>query len=176
MRLAMSRRLISRLTRPGASVTILRFDFGGALSVSMPHCLVYIVECGGFEVYAIIKTGGKQYRVAENDVISVDKLDLPAGDSITVKEVLLVSGDKGVSIGSPYVVGAQVECKIMRQYKGRKIHGFTYKPKKSSSRRYGHRQLLTALSIERISQAGDEPPKAKSAPRRAKKEENSDGA
>ena len=102
-------------------------------------------------MYAIIKTGGKQYRVAENDVIAVDKLAVPAGDSIVVKEVLLVSGDNGVKIGSPYVVGAEVECKIMRQYKGRKIRSITYKPKKSEAKRYGHRQQLTSLQISKIS-------------------------
>lgn len=122
-------------------------------------------------MYAIIRAGGKQYRVAEKDVIEVNKLSADEGEEIVLNEVLLVSDDSGVKIGAPYVEGASVVGKVTRQYKGRKIRGFTYKPKKSSSRRYGHRQLLTALSIERISQAGDEPPKAKRAPRKAKKEE-----
>jgi len=101
-------------------------------------------------VYAIIKAGGKQYRVAANDVIEVNRLADSEGDEITVNEVMLVSGDSGVSIGSPYVPGAQVKGKILRHYKGRKIRGFTYKPKKDSSRRYGHRQYLTAVKIEEI--------------------------
>lgn len=105
----------------------------------------------GFEVYAIIRAGGKQYRVAEKDIIEVNKLDIPEGEEVVLDEVLLVSGDSGVKIGSPFVEGAQVVGKVTRQYKGRKVRGFTYKPKKQIHRRYGHRQLLTAVSIEKIS-------------------------
>lgn len=101
-------------------------------------------------MYAIIKAGGKQYRVAENDVIEVNRLASDAGDEFTISEVLLVSGDKGVSIGSPYVEGASVKCKVVRHYKGRKIRGFTYKAKKDSHRNYGHRQYLTAVSVQKI--------------------------
>ena len=81
-------------------------------------------------MYAIIKAGGKQYRVAQNDVIAVDRLAVPEGDEIVIDQVLLVSGDEGVKIGAPYVDGAKVVGKVVRHYKGRKIRGFTYKPKK----------------------------------------------
>lgn len=101
-------------------------------------------------MYAIIKAGGKQYRVTENDVISVNKLAESVGDEIVLSEVLLLSDDNGVKIGTPYVDGVKVIGKIMRQYKGRKIRGFTYKPKKASHRRYGHRQQLTSVTIEKI--------------------------
>jgi large subunit ribosomal protein L21 len=102
-------------------------------------------------VYAIIKTGGKQYKVSENDVIDVNKLDVNVGDGFVVNEVLLVSNGTDIKIGAPYVEGAKVEAKALRQYKGRKVRGYTYKPKKDSHRRYGHRQLLTSVKIEKIS-------------------------
>lgn len=101
-------------------------------------------------MYAIVRAGGKQYRVAEKDVIEVNKLTAAEGDEIVLGEVLLVSDDSGVKIGSPYVTGAKVVGKIARHYQGRKVRGFTYKPKKSSSRRYGHRQQLTSVAIEKI--------------------------
>jgi large subunit ribosomal protein L21 len=113
----------------------------------------------GFAVYAIIRAGGKQYRVSENDVIEVNKLSAGEGEEVVIREVLLIGGDGDVKIGAPYVEGASVVGKVTRQHKGRKIRGFTYKPKKNVSRRYGHRQLLTAVSIEKIAQAGDEPAK-----------------
>jgi len=105
----------------------------------------------GFAVYAIIRAGGKQFRVAEKDIIEVNKLSAGEGEEVVLNEVLLVSDDSGVKIGSPLVEGASVVGKVTRQYKGRKVRGLTYKPKKASSRRYGHRQLLTSVSIEKIS-------------------------
>ncbi|NLN77564.1 MAG: 50S ribosomal protein L21 [Armatimonadetes bacterium] len=102
-------------------------------------------------MYAIIRAGGKQYRVAENDIIEVNKLDAAEGEEIVLNEVLLVSDDAGVKIGSPFVQGASVTGKVTRQYKGRKVRGFTYKPKKNIHRRYGHRQMLTSVSIQKIS-------------------------
>lgn len=101
-------------------------------------------------MYAIIRAGGKQYKVAENDVIEINRLAQAEGDEVVLDQVLLVSGDKGVEVGAPYVAGASVQGKIVRHYKGRKIRGFTYKPKKHSHRHYGHRQALTAVTIEKI--------------------------
>lgn len=101
-------------------------------------------------MYAIIRTGGQQFRVAEKDIIQVNKLAVAEGEEVVLNEVLLVSTDGGVKIGSPLVEGASVVGKVMRQYKGRKVRGFTYKPKKQIHRRYGHRQLLTSVSIEKI--------------------------
>lgn len=101
-------------------------------------------------MYAIIRAGGKQYKVAENDIIQVNKLAVAEGEEVVLNEVLLVSNDGGVKIGSPFVEGAKVVGKVTRQYKGRKVRGFTYKPKKQIHRRYGHRQLLTAVTIEKI--------------------------
>lgn len=113
----------------------------------MPHCLVCY---GGLMMYAIIKAGGKQYRVAENDVIAVNRLETAAGDEIVVNEVLLVSGENKLNIGTPYVEGARVVGKVLRQYRGRKIRGFTFKPKKDERKRYGHRQELTDVRIMEI--------------------------
>ena len=101
-------------------------------------------------MYAIIRAGGKQYKIAEQDVIEVNKLAESEGDEIVLDSVLLVSGEKGISIGTPYVEGAAVHAKVIRHYKGRKIRGFTYRAKKNYHRHYGHRQLLTSLSIEQI--------------------------
>ena len=101
-------------------------------------------------MYAIIRAGGKQYKVAEKDVIEVNRLAQSEGDEIVLDQVLLVSGDEGISIGVPYVEGAAVHARVIEHYKGRKIRGFTYKPKKASHRHYGHRQQLTSVSIETI--------------------------
>lgn len=101
-------------------------------------------------MYAIVKAGGKQYKVAQNDVIEINRLAEPKGDEIVMNEVLLVSDDNGVKIGTPYVSGAQVVGTVVRHYKGRKVRGFTYKPKKDSHRHYGHRQYLTAVKISDI--------------------------
>jgi large subunit ribosomal protein L21 len=102
-------------------------------------------------MYAIIETGGKQYRAAEKDVLRVEKLDAGVGDQVTIEHVLLVSREGGVQVGAPYVSGASVTARVVRQGKGPKIEGFTFKAKKNQRRRIGHRQLFTELIIESIS-------------------------
>jgi large subunit ribosomal protein L21 len=101
-------------------------------------------------MYAIIKTGGKQYKVAEGSVITVEKLVGEPEATVELTEVLMVTGDDGLQVGSPTVVDAKVVATIVEQGKGKKISGFTYKPKKNEHRRYGHRQLQTKLRIESI--------------------------
>lgn len=101
-------------------------------------------------MYAIIKAGGKQYTVAENDVISINRLPYEVKEKFEIKEVLLVNNDGNVTLGSPYVEGAAVECEVLRLYRGKKINGFTYKPKKDEHKRYGHRQDLTEVKISKI--------------------------
>lgn len=101
-------------------------------------------------MYAIVKTGGKQYRVSEGDKIVVEKLEGEPDASIELTDVLMVSGDGELKVGAPTVVGAKVVATVVEQGKGKKINGFTYKPKKNIHRRYGHRQKLTTLQIERI--------------------------
>jgi len=102
-------------------------------------------------MYAVIETGGKQYRAAENDVVRVEKLEANVGDEVTLDRVLLVSTDAGVRVGAPYVDGASVTAKVVRQDKGRKIEGFKFKAKKNERRRFGHRQFFTELRIQTIS-------------------------
>lgn len=100
-------------------------------------------------MYAIIKTGGKQYVVEECKVISIEKLDVEEGAEVTFDEVLLVSGDD-VKIGQPNVAGAKVTGKVLEQGKERKIRIFKYKAKSNYRRRQGHRQPFTKVKIEKI--------------------------
>ena len=101
-------------------------------------------------MYAIIKTGGKQYGVEEGKVISIEKLDVEEGAEVTFDEVLLVSGDD-VKIGQPNVAGAKVTGKVLEQGKERKIRIFKYNPKKGYRKRQGHRQPYTKVEIGKIS-------------------------
>lgn len=100
-------------------------------------------------MYAIIKTGGKQYVVEEGKVISIEKLDVEEGAEVTFDEVLLVSGDD-VKIGAPTVAGAKVTGKVLEQGKERKIRIFKYKAKSNYRRRQGHRQPFTKVKVEKI--------------------------
>ena len=104
-------------------------------------------------MYAVVKTGGKQYRVAAGDILEVEKLDGAVGDSITLDEVLLVADGDNVSVGRPTVEGASVTAKITGQHRGKKIMVFRYRPKKRIRVRRGHRQYLTRLEIESINAA-----------------------
>ncbi len=101
-------------------------------------------------MYAIIKTGGKQYRVAEGDVITVEKLTAGEGEVVTFDEVLTVVKDGEVVVGKPVVAGAKVTAKVEAQGKGRKILVFKYKAKSNYRRRQGHRQPFTKVVIEKI--------------------------
>ncbi|CCW34854.1 LSU ribosomal protein L21P [Chthonomonas calidirosea] len=101
-------------------------------------------------MYAIIKTGGKQYRVSAGDRLVVEKLPGEPQTSIELSEVLLVQTDDNLKIGNPLVEGAKVTATILEQTKGKKIKGLTYKPKKNERRRYGHRQQQTILRVDAI--------------------------
>jgi large subunit ribosomal protein L21 len=102
-------------------------------------------------MYAIVETGGKQYRAAEEDTLRVEKLDAEVGSEVTLDRVLMLSTDGGVRVGAPYVDGAAVTARVVRHGKGKKIEGFTYKAKKNQRRRYGHRQQFTELVVKSIS-------------------------
>jgi large subunit ribosomal protein L21 len=101
-------------------------------------------------MYAVIRTGGKQYRVAAGETVEVERLNGEIGESITLDDVLLVAGYEAVQIGTPTVAGATVTAKITGQYRGNKIMIFRYRPKKRIRVRRGHRQYLTRLQIEAI--------------------------
>ncbi len=100
--------------------------------------------------YAIIQTGGKQYRVAEGDVIDVEKLDVEAGSDTTF-EVLLVADESGVQLGAPLLAGASVTAEVVDQHKGEKVIAFKYRRRKGYHRTVGHRRQLTRLKIKTIS-------------------------
>ena len=103
-------------------------------------------------MYAVIESGGKQYRVSEGDAISVEKLPYQVGDEVEFDRVLLVSGEDGVTIGQPIVKGAKVVAKVESEGRGRKILVWKYRPKQRYRRRQGHRQAYTCLRIEKIVQ------------------------
>jgi len=100
-------------------------------------------------MYAIIETGGKQYKVQKDDVIYIEKISQEEGSSVDFK-VVAVSKEGNISVGSPYVDSAKVSGKILKNGKGKKITVFTYKPKKSVKRKMGHRQPYTKVQIEAI--------------------------
>ena len=101
-------------------------------------------------MYAIIKTGGKQYKVAEGDVITIEKLEANEGDAVTFEEVLTVVKDDADVVGKPVVEGAKVTGKVEAQGKGKKILVFKYHAKSNYRRRQGHRQPFTKVVIEKI--------------------------
>ena len=101
-------------------------------------------------MYAIIETGGKQLKVEEGSVIYVEKLDVAEGESYTFDKVVAIENN-GLTLGTPYVDGAKVTCKVEKQGKEKKIIIFKYKAKKGSTRRrQGHRQPYTKLTVEKI--------------------------
>ena len=97
--------------------------------------------------YAVIRTGGKQYRVTPNAVLTVEKLDGEAGASITFHDVLAVGGEAGLTIGAPTVPGATVTATVLEQKRGEKIIIFKKRRRQNSRRKNGHRQNLTVLRI-----------------------------
>ena len=101
-------------------------------------------------MFAVIETGGKQYKVSEGDVIFVEKLEVEAGDSYTFDRVLAVSGDDGIKVGSPVLEGATVEATVEKNGKAKKIVIIKYKSKKNEKKKQGHRQPYTKLTINKI--------------------------
>jgi len=101
-------------------------------------------------MYAIIESGGKQYRIAEGDRVRVEKLSGNADDQITIGNVLLVNDGETTAIGTPYVQGASVAGKIVAPRKARKVTVFKYKRRKDTKKKRGHRQAYTEVAIEKI--------------------------
>ena len=101
-------------------------------------------------MYAVIKTGGKQYKVSEGDVLNFEKIEGDKGDTVSFNEVLLVSKDEDVRVGTPFVEGAKVVGEIISQIRGPKIIVFKMKRRKGYSKKTGHRQDLTNLKIKEI--------------------------
>ena len=101
-------------------------------------------------MYAVIKTGGKQYRVQQGDVIFVEKLNAQADEAVTFDEVLLIGGEDEAKVGAPLVAGAKVEGKVLSQVKSRKIVVYKYKAKKNERKKQGHRQPYTKVEITAV--------------------------
>jgi large subunit ribosomal protein L21 len=100
-------------------------------------------------MYAIIATGGKQYKVTEGDVIRVEKLKIRAGETVTFDEVLVVN-DGDMKIGDPTVAGASVQATVVEEGKARKVIVYRYKPKTGYHKKKGHRQSYTKVKIDKI--------------------------
>ncbi len=101
-------------------------------------------------MYAIIETGGKQYRVQEGDIVFIEKLNVEAGDTVTFDKVIAVANDGGLNVGQPYVDGAKVSASVVKNGKAKKVLMMRYKPKKDVRTKRGHRQPYTQVKIESI--------------------------
>lgn len=101
-------------------------------------------------MYAVIKTGGKQYRVSEGDVLDVEKLDGEVGSKVEISDVLAIGEGEGLTIGTPTVDGASVVAEIVEHGKGKKLIVFKKKRRKGYAKKQGHRQLFTSLRIQEI--------------------------
>jgi large subunit ribosomal protein L21 len=130
---------------------------------------------GGLKIYAIIETGGKQYRVDPGQTIDVERLDAPEGDTVELDRVLLIADGDRVTIGTPTIDGAKVVAISKGAGKGKKVIAFKYKPKVRYRKKTGHRQFHTSLVIDKIVGPGVVEEKPKKA-RRRKKEVTESGA
>ncbi|MBO5374301.1 MAG: 50S ribosomal protein L21 [Clostridia bacterium] len=101
-------------------------------------------------MFAIIQTGGKQYKVNEGDIIFVEKLGVEEGEDVKFENVLAISNDNGFVAGAPYVSGASVTAKVVRNGKAKKIYVMKYKAKKNEKKKIGHRQPYTKVQITKI--------------------------
>jgi len=101
-------------------------------------------------MYAVVRTGGKQLRVSPGDVVNVEKLPVEPGATVELTDVLMVSTDQGTTVGTPTVGGAAVICTVVRDGKGKKITIYKYKRRKGFSKKQGHRQPFTTLSVTEI--------------------------
>lgn len=102
---------------------------------------------GVIKMYAIIETGGKQYKVEANDVVFIEKLDVESDSEVVFDKVIAVAGDDGIKVGAPYVEGATVTAKAVKNGKAKKVTVMTYKAKKNEKRKLGHRQPYTKVEI-----------------------------
>lgn len=101
-------------------------------------------------MFAVIETGGKQYKVIEQDIIFVEKLEVAEGDEIVFDSVMALSDNNGFRIGTPTVSGAKVTAKVLKNGKNKKIYVFKYKAKKNEKKKIGHRQPFTKVQIVKI--------------------------
>ncbi|BAW79430.1 50S ribosomal protein L21 [Candidatus Nitrosoglobus terrae] len=102
-------------------------------------------------MYAVIKTGGKQYRVQEGDILRVEKINADEGANITLDQVLLVANEDSIQVGTPYINGGKVSATIQNHGRGKKITIIKFRRRKHFRKRMGHRQYFTELHIDSIS-------------------------
>ena len=114
-------------------------------------------------MYAIIESCGKQYKVSEGDIVFFEKLEAEEGKKVTFDNVVLVSDDKKVEVGAPYVKGVKVEGKVLAHGKGKKVLVYKYKAKKNYRRTQGHRQPYTKVEISKIKTAAEKAEKVEKA-------------
>jgi len=120
------------------------------MGLSIMHLILASLDRGGAKMYAIIKTGGKQYKVAQGDEIFVEKLDVAAGDTVEFSDILAVSTDAGLQLGEE-IASAKVTASVVKNGKGPKVIIYKYKAKKDYRKKQGHRQPYTKVKIESIS-------------------------
>ena len=101
-------------------------------------------------MYAVFKTGGKQYKVSEGEKLKIEKLEVEPGKKITFNEVLMIADGENVQVGSPLVDKASIEAKVISQGKGKKVNILKFKRRKHSMKQQGHRQLFTEIQIGKI--------------------------
>jgi len=104
----------------------------------------------GVIMYAIVETGGKQYRLSKNDIFEMERIDGAAGKTVKLDRVLLYSDGKKVEIGKPYLKNVKLDCQILGDIRSKKTISFKYKRRKGSRRKIGHRQDLTRLKVKDI--------------------------
>ncbi len=121
-------------------------------------------------MYAVIRTGGKQYRVAPEDVLEIERISGDSGDTVEFTDVLLLGGDSGPEVGAPLVAGASVAAELVEHLRGQKILVFKKRRRSTYRRKNGHRQELTRVRITEILTKGEKPKKAAAAPKKAKAE------
>jgi large subunit ribosomal protein L21 len=131
---------------------------------------------GGREIYAIIETGGKQYRVSPGQSLEVERLDVAEGGSVELDRVLLIAQDDKVTVGSPVISGARVLATSQGEGRSKKVIVFKYKPKVRYRKKTGHRQAYTRLTIDRIVEPGSAPDEPEKKVRQRKKEVTEGGA
>ena len=131
-----------------------RLNLRELIVCKLPHKIFNELPTTNYELiymaYAIIQTGGKQYRVAEGDILDVEKLALEAGQSTTFTDILMIADGDNVSIGAPFVDQASVKAEVVEQWKGEKVIAFKFRRRKGYHRTVGHRRQLTKLKITSI--------------------------
>ena len=119
-------------------------------------------------MYAVVQTGGKQYRVSVGDVINVEKLNVEAGKKVVLDDVIAIGGEGTTTVGKPFVEGASIDCRVIENGKGKKVIIYKYKAKKDYRKKQGHRQPYTQLEVLDILTDGAQP-KAEAANNAAEK-------